>query len=83
MADGIIKKERKKNFSAREVEILVEEVEKKRKNLSYLPPTKMSTPISERITAGRIYVACMYQKLFLLLSCIVSCMYIYVYIIGY
>lgn len=28
MADGIIKKERKKNFSAREVEILVEEVEK-------------------------------------------------------
>lgn len=42
MADGIIKKERKKNFSAREVEILVEEVEKK-KSILFAPHKDVNT----------------------------------------
>lgn len=36
MTDGVIKKERKKNFSAREIEILVEEV-KKNKFILFAP----------------------------------------------
>lgn len=42
MADGTIKKERKKNFSAREVEILVEEVEKN-KSVLFAPHKDVNT----------------------------------------
>ena len=61
MADELvnkIKKERKKNFSAKEIEILVEEVT--RIERSCLPLTKMSTQIKRKTNVGRTFFPCMY-----------------------
>lgn len=66
MADELvnkIKKERKKNFSAKEIEILVEEVEKNRAIL-FASHKDVNTNQKKQMLEGHLFLVCISQKMF-------------------